>query len=149
MSTTARTPGIAWRSPQHRCLSRLLVKKVIDLARDLRADAEDLGEIGRSGELDRLERSEMMQQRTLAGRAAAGNFLQRGVADVAPAPQPMRPNGEAMRLVAQALDEIERRIARLELERLAPRQEEGLEPGVAVRPLGDGGERDVGDAERR
>src|SRR5262249_61756891 len=100
MSTTARTPGIAWRSPQHRCLSRLLVKKVIDLARDLRADAGDLGEIGRSGALDRLERSEMMQQRALAGGADGGNLLQPGLEDVAPAPHPMRHNSEGMRIVA-------------------------------------------------
>src|SRR5262245_5957724 len=136
-------------SSRHRCLSRLLVKKVVDLARGLRADAGHLGEIGGSGALDRLERSEMVQQRALARRADAGNFLQPGLADVAPPPHPMGAHGEAMRLVAQALDEIEHRLARLELERLAPRQEEGLEPGVAVRSLGDGDERHVGDAERR
>src|SRR5262245_25769798 len=104
MSTRVPISGIAWRSSQHRCLSRLLVKKVVDLARDLCADAGDLGKIGRRGALDRLERSEMMQQRALARGADAGNFLQAGLADVAPPPHPVRADGEAMRLVAQALD---------------------------------------------
>ena len=59
------------------------------------------------------------------------------------------PIGEAMRLVAQPLHEIEHRIARLELHRLAARNEEGLAPGIALRPLGDADQRHVGDAERR
>ena len=36
----------------------------------------------------------------------------------------------------------------MQLERLAPRHEEGLAAGVAVRPLGDRDQRHVGDAER-
>src|SRR5215475_3323868 len=99
-----------WPSSRHVCLSRLLVKEVVDLARGFRADAGHLGEIGRSGALDRLEGSEMVQQRALARGADAGNFLQPGLADVAPPPHPVRAHGEAMRLVAQALDEIEHRI---------------------------------------
>ena len=54
-----------------------------------------------------------------------------------------------MGLVAQPLDEVEQRIARLEHERLAPGQVEGLAAGVALRPLGDRRERHVADAERR
>ena len=52
----------------------------------------------------------------------------------------MRADGEAMRLVAQALDEIKRGIARRQPERLAPRDEKHLASGVAVGPLGDGGQ---------
>src|SRR5262245_65992892 len=114
-----------WPWPRHRCLFRLLVKEVVDLARGLRADAGHLGEIGRSGPLDRLEGSKMVQQRALARGADAGNFLQARLADVAPPPHAVRAHGKAMRLVTQALDEIEHGLARLELERLAPRQEEG------------------------
>ena len=58
------------------------------------------------------------------------------------------PIGEAVRLVAQALDEEQRRVARRQLERLAPLDEEGLAPGVAVGALGDRDEPDALDAER-
>ena len=128
---------------------RTFVEKVVDLAGGLGADAGHLGKIGQRGALDRLERSEMMEQRPLAGRADAGDFLQPGLADVAPAPDAVRSDRETMRLVALPLHEIEHGIARLELERLAARHEEGLQPGIAVRPLGDGEERQIGDAERR
>ena len=89
----------------------------------------------------------MAQQRTLARGTNAGDFLQSGFADVAPPPDAMRAHREAMRLVAQPLHEIEHRIARLELERLASREKEGLEPGIALRPLGDGDKRQIDDAE--
>ena len=59
----------------------------------------------------------------------------------------VRADGEAVGLVAQALDEIEHRVARLEHERLAAGPVERLAAGVAVRPLGDADERQVGDAE--
>src|SRR5438477_7941925 len=51
-----------------------------------------------------------------------------------------------MRLVAQPLDEIENRIARTQPERLAPRHEEGLAPGIALRPLGNADQRKISDA---
>src|SRR4051812_49009849 len=54
----------------------LFVKKVVNFARSLRADAGDLGEIAGRGAFDGLERAEVLQQRALAGRANAGNFLQ-------------------------------------------------------------------------
>src|SRR6516162_5192254 len=99
--------------------------------------------------LDRLERPEMVEQRALASRADAGDFLQPRLADVAPAPDAVRADREAMRLVAQPLDEIEHRIARLELERLPAGQEEGLHPRVPIRAFGDRSERHIDDAERR
>ena len=77
----------------------------------------DLRQIGERGALDRLQRAEMMQQRALARRADAGDFLQAGLADVLLAARAVRADGEAMRLVAQPLDEIEHRIARRQLER--------------------------------
>ena len=42
--------------------------------------------IGDRGALDRLQRAEVLQQRALAGRADAGDFLQAGLADVLLAP---------------------------------------------------------------
>src|SRR5665811_1792388 len=89
----------------------------------------------------------MAQQRALAGRPDARNFLQAGLADVLLAPRAVRADGEAVRLVAQPLDEIEQRVARRQLERRAAGHEEGLAPGVTVRPLGDGDQRQVGHAQ--
>ena len=61
----------------------------------------------------------------------------------------MRADGETMRLVAQALHEIKRRIARGQLEGFAALDEKRLAPGVAVRALGDGGDRHAGHAKLR
>src|SRR6266481_659803 len=135
--------------PPPKALSRALVEEVVDLARGLGADPGHLGEISERRALDRLERPEMVEQRALAGRADTGDFLKPRLADVAPAPDAVRADREAMRLVAQPLDEIEHRVARLELERLASGQEEGLHPVVAVRAFGHRDERNVDDAERR
>src|SRR5262249_36199598 len=101
-------------------LSRALVEEVVDFARGLGANPGHLGEIGQRRALDRLERPEIVEQCPLASRADAGDFLQPRLADVAPAPDAVGADREAMRLVAQPLDEIEHRIARLELERLPP-----------------------------
>ena len=49
----------------------------------------------------------------------------------------MRADGEAMHLVAQALDEIEHRVAHRQHEGIPALDEEALAPGVAVRALGD------------
>src|SRR5215831_6697275 len=135
--------------PPPKALSRALVEEVVDLARGLGADPGHVGEIGQRGALDRLEGPEMVEQRALAGRADAGDFLQPRLADIAPAPDAVRSDREAMRLVAQPLDEIEHRIARLELERLPPGLEEGLHPRVPIRAFGDRKERHIDDAERR
>src|SRR5258707_7478190 len=117
--------------PPRNALPRPLVEEVVDLARGLGADPGPLGEIGQRRALDRLERAEMVEQGALAGRADPRDLLQPRLADVAAAPDAVRADREAMRLVAQPLDEIERRIARLEVERLASRQGEGLHPSGA------------------
>src|SRR5439155_18754591 len=62
---------------------------------------------------------------------------------------PVRPDREAMRLVAQPLDEVEHRIARLEHEGRTPRHMEGLPSGVAVGSLGHTDKRYVSEAKRR
>src|SRR6516164_2676393 len=105
-------------------LPRALVEEVVDFARGLGADPGHLGKIGQRRALDRLERPEMVEQGALAGRADARDLLQSRLADIAAAPDAVRADREAMRLVAQPLDEVEHRIARLELERLASGQEE-------------------------
>ena len=76
-----------------------------------------------------------------------GDLVERRAADRLGAPRAVRADGEAMRLVAQALEEIEHGIARLEAERRLARHEEALAAGVAVGSLGDADHGDVVDAE--
>src|SRR5262249_11094623 len=102
--------------PPVAALPRALMEEVVDLARGLGADPGNLGEIGERGGLDCIGRPEMVEHRALAGRADAGDFLQPRLADIAPAPDAVRADREAMGLVPQPLDEIEHRVARLELE---------------------------------
>ena len=61
----------------------------------------------------------------------------------------MGADGEAVRLVAQPLDEIEHRIARLEHEGGPAGQMKMLAPGIAVRPLGDRHHGKVAEAQIR
>src|SRR5258708_31665346 len=122
--------------PTRNALPRPLVEEVVDLARGLGAEPGYLGEIGQRRALDRLERAEMVEQGALAGRADARDLLQSRLADVAAAPDAVRADREAMRLVAQPLDEIERRIARLALERLSSGQGESPHPRRPAPALG-------------
>src|SRR5690625_129696 len=55
-----------------------------------------------------LGAAEMFEQPALAGRADAGDLVERRRADRFCALLPMRADGEAVSLVAEALDEIER-----------------------------------------
>src|SRR5882757_3807721 len=97
-------------------LTRLGVEKLENLAGTLGADAGNLTEVGDRGPLDLLERSEVMQQGTFARRSDARNLLQAGLADVLFAQLAVRADDEAVGLVAQPLDEIEHRVARLQLD---------------------------------
>src|SRR5256886_5469956 len=135
--------------PPLQALPRPLVEEVVDLARGLGADPGHLGKISQRRALDRLERAEMVEQGALAGRADARDLLQSRLADVTAAPDAVRADREAMRLVAPPFDGIERRIARLELERLASRQGESLHSGVAGRAFCPRHERHLAGAERR
>src|SRR6185312_16939004 len=73
---------------------------------------------------NRTGAAKMVQQRTLAGRADARHLVERRAGDVGGAPGAVRADGEPVRLVAQALEEIEHRIARLEREGWLARHEE-------------------------
>src|SRR5713226_4451934 len=83
----------------HATSHRPLVEEIVDLAGGLGADSRHLGEVGGGGTLDRLERPEVTEQRTLAGRPDAGDLLQTRLADIAPSPCAVRPDGEPVRLV--------------------------------------------------
>src|SRR5260370_4075660 len=87
-------------------LSRLM-EKIIDLARGFRIDAGDLREICNRSAFDRLERSEMPQQRALAGRADPANLLQPGFTDVALPALAVRAEREAMRVLSPPLHATE------------------------------------------
>src|ERR1043166_1201910 len=102
---------------QNSWLSRLRVEKFEDPARAFGADARHLAEVGDRSALDFLQRSEMVQQRALARRPDAGDFLQAGLADILLAQLAMRADHKAMRLVAQPLDKIQHRITRLHFSR--------------------------------
>src|SRR5260370_37500320 len=124
--------------------SRPLMKELINPPRRFGTDAFDLHQVGDRGALDGFERAEVMQQRAFARRPDAGDLLQAGLAHIARPARPVRTDGETMGLIAQPLDEIEHRVARRQLERVAAREEEGFAAGVAVRPLSDGDQRHLG-----
>ena len=65
---------------------RVFVEEIVDLARGFGVDAGNMRKIGERGALDRLQGAEMLQQRALARRADAGDFLQAGLADILLAP---------------------------------------------------------------
>ena len=95
-----------------------------------------------------LAEPKCFSRRPLARRADAVDLVERIGADRLRALGAVRADGEAMRLVAQALDEIEHGIARLEHEAaLAAGNVEMLAAGVAVGPLGDADQRDIVNAE--
>src|SRR5947207_10254980 len=119
-----------------RC-GRPIMKKGVDAPRGFRADTLDLHEVRQRGPFDRLKRTEMQKECALAGRSDAGNFLQAGFAQVAFTARAVRTDGKAVCLVAQTFNEIKHRIARRQLERVAPGNKERFPPGIALRPFGD------------
>src|SRR5207244_4405126 len=62
--------------------ARRLVEEIVDLAGGFFVDARHLRKIVQRGALDGLQGAEVMQQRTLARRPDAGDFLQACLADV-------------------------------------------------------------------
>src|SRR5580693_6840835 len=99
-------------------LTGLGVEKLEDFPCALSTDARNLTKIGDRGPLDLLQRTEMMEQRTFARGADAGNLLQAGLADVLGPPLAVRADHESMGFVAEPLDEIQHGVARLQLDRL-------------------------------
>src|SRR3982751_2595751 len=112
MKTTSPRARIRprYRGGVQQKLARGLVEEIVNFAGGLFIDARHLGKIVERGALDGLERAEVVQQRTLAGRTDARNFLQAGLRDILLASGAVRADREAMRFVAQPLDEIEQRI---------------------------------------
>src|SRR3954449_10802911 len=99
---------------------------VVNQPRGSDIDARHLFEIGKSGAGDRLRRAKTLQKGAFARRSDAADLVQRTFGKFTFAPCTMRADGEAMRLVGQALGEIQRRIARRHVKRFAALGEEGL-----------------------
>ena len=93
------------------------MEEVVDGPRGRGVDARRLRQVLERRALDGLDGAEMVQQRALAGRPDAGDLVERVLDHLALAPGPMAADGEAVGLVAQALHEVERRIAGRQLER--------------------------------
>ena len=95
-----------------------------------------------------LGRAEMLEQRAPARGADAGDLVERIGADGLAALGPVRADGEAVRLVAQPLHEIEHRVARLEHDRaLAAGKWKCSRPASRSGPLATPIEGDVVQAE--
>src|ERR1700733_13364961 len=114
----------------------VFVEEVVHELRGRGVEARRLLEVRQARFGDVFGRAESEQERTLARRADARDLVERAFHEFLLAPSPGGPDGKAMRLVAQALDKEERRVARAQLERLASLDEEGLAAGVAGRALG-------------
>src|SRR5208283_4046851 len=114
-----------------------LMEKIVHDLRGGGVQARRLFEVGQSRPRHRPDGSEGVEERALAGRADAGDLIERAPGKILLAPRPVRADREAVGLVAKALDEEQGGIAGRELERLAALNEEGLAAGVAVGTLGD------------
>src|SRR6516162_3236625 len=89
----------------------------------------------------------MVQQCPLAPRPDPGDLIERRAAERLCPLSAVRTYREAVCLIAQTLQKVEHGVPRIEREWRSTRQEEALSPGVAVRPFGDRGDRDVVNAE--
>ena len=88
-----------------------------------------------------------MQQRLLSARTNALDLVEWVLAHFHRAPRAVGPNGEAVCLIPQSLQIVEQRRFRLEHKGRLVLDEEALQPGVAIRPLGHPGHGDVVEAQ--
>src|SRR3954469_13033626 len=120
----------------------------IDALGEWTADAFDLGDVVDRRRLHAAQATEVLDQRLAALGADAGNLVQhRGRARLAPA-SAMADDGEAVRLVADRLDEVQSRVRRRELQAARIRLDDQLfQAGLALRALGDAHHADLMQAE--
>src|ERR1051326_2614275 len=106
----------------------------VDALGERPADAADLGDVVDRRRLHAAQAAEMLEQRLPALRADAGNLGEhRGRARLAAA-RAMADEREAVRLVADRLDEMQPGVRRRELQRLRPRlADQLLKPGLPLR----------------
>src|SRR5215831_4012061 len=115
----------------------------VDFLSELAADAFDLGQVLDASAHHALETSESGQQLLAPLRPDAGDAFERGGRAALGAPCTMPGDREAVRLVADMLDQVQAG--------MVGRQPEGaladpqlLQPGLALGALGDADECDVG-----
>src|SRR5690242_3668754 len=123
------------------------MKVVINLFCDSFADPRHALDFRDPGARDRARRAEMVQERLLATGADARDLVERRAADRLLEAGPMRADRKTVRLVAQALQEIEDGVARLEREGRPPGEKEPLAARIAVGSLGDCHDRHIADPE--
>src|SRR5581483_938393 len=111
------------------------MEKFKDLPRAFGADSRNLGKVCYRRSLDCFQRAEVVQQRALARGADAFDFLQAGLANILGTALAMRSDDKTMGFVAQPLNEVEHRIARLELQCRLLGDEDDLVASVAIGPL--------------
>src|SRR3954452_17524329 len=125
-------------APSGRALDPLPRMEVgVDPLRHLLADARRLLQVAQAGHLHAARGTEMVQQRPLAGGADALDLVKLAGAQRLRSASAVGGDGEAVRLVAQALQEIQHRVAGRELESLPSLRVEPLAAGVAVGTLGN------------
>src|SRR5688572_5969699 len=91
-----------------------LVEMIVYALRRLFRDAVDGGEITDARAAHGLGRAKVVEKRPLSRRADALDLIEGIGTDGLGTPRAVGADGEAMRLIAQALDEIEHGIARLQ-----------------------------------
>src|SRR5215831_10567957 len=118
----------------------------VDLLGELAADAFDLGEVLDARAHHPFQAPEPGQQLLAPLRAHAGDALERGGGAALGAPRAVPGDGEAVRLVADVLDQVQPGMIGRQPERtLADPQL--LEPGLALRALRDADQRDIREAD--
>ncbi len=120
---------------------------VVDGLRHGLADAVHGLEVREAGFGDALGRAEAVQQGAFALGSDAGDLVELGGYQGLGAARPVAADGEAVGLVAQALQEIADGAVRRHQERLAAGQMDALAPGIALGPLGDGGDAEAASAD--
>src|SRR5262245_53351306 len=113
------------------------MKMIINLLGDGPTDACDTLELAETSARNCSRRPEMVQERLLAPYPYPGNLFERRAPKLLCALRAVSVDREAVRLVPQALQEIEDRIPRIEGERRTAWHEEALPSGIAVGTLGD------------
>jgi hypothetical protein len=104
-------------------------------------------ELPEPGPGNRSRRAEMVQQCLLAASADTADLVEGGAPEGLRSLGAVRTDGEPVRLITQPLEEIENGVAWVERERRSSRQEEAFPPGIAVGPLCDPSDCDIGNTE--
>src|SRR5690606_37522654 len=100
LRVTASSDRAGWRR-----VRAFLAQKRVQVAGEFVADAFDVANRGGAGGAEFFDRAEVFQQRGAAARAEAGKIVQHRLADFARTQVGVEGVGEAVSLVAQALQE--------------------------------------------